>query len=129
MKPHCRILPAALVVACVIMIGCSALKPTRDGNPATGSVEGRVVDAAGIGVPNATVAVLTPDLPPRELASATSDARGDFVVEKIPPGADRIVRATKIGRAVQTRATRSHVEVVGGKSRDVGTLELKAGGN
>src|SRR6476661_4323418 len=72
MKTHCRLLPA---LACLIVIGCSTLKPTRDGNPATGSVEGRVVDAAGNGIPNATVAVLTPDIPPRELASATSDAR------------------------------------------------------
>lgn len=127
MKPHWRIAPA--VLACLIVVGCSPLKPTRDGNPATGSVEGRVVDAGGNGVPNATVAVLTPDIPPRELASATSDARGDFIVEKIPPGPNRIVRATKVGRAVSTRADRAHVDVVGGKSRDVGTLELKVGGN
>lgn len=126
MKPHCRLLPA---LGCLIVIGCAALKPSRDGNPATGSVEGRVVDAAGNGIPNATIAVLTPDIPPRELASGTSNYGGEFVVEKIPPGADRIVRATKVGRAVNTRATRQRVTIVGGKTLDLGTLELKAGGN
>jgi hypothetical protein len=123
----CVLLGLAIVVAA--LTGCSSLKPTRDGNPATGSVEGRVVDAAGNGIPNATIAVLTPDIPPRELASATSNYSGEFVVEKIPPGPDRIVRATKIGRAVNTRATRHRVTIVGGKSLDLGTLELKAGTN
>jgi hypothetical protein len=127
MRVQLRVLLTLAFVTAVT--GCSSLKPTRDGNPATGSVEGRVVDAAGNGIPNATVCVLTPDIPPRELASATSDYGGDFLVEKIPPGRDWTVRATKVGRAVNTRATRPRVTVVGGKTLDLGTLELKAGGN
>jgi hypothetical protein len=121
-RPRLRLALSLLVLT----TGCSTLKPSRDGNPATGSVQGRVVDAAGKGIPNAIVSVLTPDTPPRELASATSNYNGDFTVERIPPGDDRVVRATKIGRAVTTRGTRERVNVTGGRTRDVGTIELKA---
>lgn len=126
MTPHRRKL---LTLACLTVIGCSNLRPTRDGNPATGSVEGVVVDSAGRGVPRAVVTVYTSDVPPQELASGTTDAGGRFTVEKIPPGANRVVRAVRAGRAVSIRATRTGVSITGGRTRDLGTLELSAGGN
>src|SRR5688500_205145 len=111
---------------CAVSIGCANLGPTRDGKADGGGVEERVVDSGGAGVRGVTVAVLTGDEPPRELASATSDVNGRFVVERIPPGRGRVVRATKAGRGLAMQARVEGLNVVGGRVRDVGVIELKA---
>jgi hypothetical protein len=117
-----------LLVAGLLLAGCASdLRPSRDGRPDTGGVEGVIVDNAHRGIRNTNVTVLTNDPIPRELGAATTDYAGRFVIERLPPGNDRVLRAQKSATATILRATRQHVSIVSGKVRDLGEIELTAG--
>ena len=116
------------VLGCVVAVGCASdLRPSRDGKADTGGVEGVVVDNAHRGIPNTNITVLTSDPIPRELGAATTDYAGRFLVERLPPGDGRVLRAVKAATVARLRATREHIAIVGGKVRDLGEIELKAG--
>jgi hypothetical protein len=116
-------------VACLIAAGCASdLRPSRDGKPDTGGVEGVIVNNAHRGIRNTNITILTNDPIPRELGAATTDYAGRFVIERIPAGNDRVLRAQKTGTASVLRATRRHLSIAGGKVRDLGEIELTAGG-
>jgi hypothetical protein len=112
-----------------IATGCASdLRPSRDGKPDTGGVEGVVVDNAHRGIRNTNVTIFTNDPIPRELGAATTDYAGRFVIERLPPGNDRVLRAQKTGTLARLGATRQHISIVGGRVRDLGEIELTAGG-
>jgi hypothetical protein len=50
------------------------------------------------------------------------------VIERLPPGNDRVLRAQKTGTLARLGATRQHISIVGGRVRDLGEIELTAGG-
>jgi hypothetical protein len=116
------------ILGCVVATGCASdLRPSRDGKPDTGGVEGVVVDNAHRGIPNTNITVLTSDPIPRELGAATTDYAGRFLIERLPPGSGRVLRAQKAATVARLRATREHLTIIGGKVRDLGEIELKAG--
>ena len=119
---------AFAMILSVVLGGCASdLRPSRDGNPDTGGVEGVVVDNAHRGIPKTSVTVFTSDPIPRELGAATTDYAGRFLIERLPPGNDRVLRALKAATVARLRATREHLTIVGGKIRDLGEIELTAG--
>jgi hypothetical protein len=128
--PYPRFLVLIMTAALLpIASGCASdLRPSRDGKPDTGGVEGVVVDNAHRGIRNTNVTVLTNDPIPRQLGAATTDYAGRFVIERLPAGNDRVLQAQKIGPAARVGATRQHISSVGGKVRDLGEFELRAGG-
>jgi hypothetical protein len=127
---HLRALLLILVAAFLPLVnGCASdLRPYRDGKGDLGGVEGVIVDATGRGVRNTTITVLSGDPLPQQLGVATTDNSGRFTVEKLPAGNERVVRAERMGTAARLSAIRRHVSIVGGKIRDLGEIELKAGG-
>jgi hypothetical protein len=116
-------------LACLVATGCASdLRPSRDGKADMGGVEGVIVDNAHRGIPNTNITIFTGDAIPRELGAATTDYAGRFVIERLPAGNDRVLRAQKSATATMLRATRAHLTIVGGKVRDLGEIELTAGG-
>jgi hypothetical protein len=127
--PDRRRPPTLVLIAGLLLVaGCASdLRPSRDGKPDTGGVEGVVVDNAQRGIRNTNVTILTDDPIPRELGAATTDYAGRFLIERLPPGNDRVLRAQKTGTGAKLGATRQHISIVGGKVRDLGEIELTAG--
>jgi hypothetical protein len=121
-------LPARILTVSValLMTGCSFLN--RGGSETgIGGVTGVVVDHTHVGVRGANVSVMSSTTPGDVLASATTDARGQFKIEKVPAGRNLTVSATKTFNVASIRGQKEGVRVGGGHVTDVGEIELRAG--
>lgn len=83
----------------LLLLTAIAVVPCQQAPTAVERVEGRVVDMRGEPVPAARVAVAPWSEPERELATASADAEGCFVLGKVPVCAAWAIRATAPGRA------------------------------
>jgi hypothetical protein len=63
-----------------------------------------------------------------KLGSGTTDAWGDFVVEKVPAGAGRVVSVVKGGGRMGLGAVKEGVRVRSGGTAEVGEMALRAMG-
>ena len=125
-RPRAALPPTLCIL--LALAGCASdLRPSRDGKPDTGGVEGVVVDNAHRGIPNTNITVFTSDPIPRELGAATTNYAGRFLIERLPAGNGRVLRAQKAATVARLRAKVEHLTIVGGKIRDLGEIELKAG--
>jgi hypothetical protein len=110
------------LIIIVMLAGCSA---PAGGKKGTGTIAGTVVDAGHNGVRGAAVRVVSLEERAQAVASGTTDARGDFVIDDVPPGKGLVIGVSKqLGqRVVQGR--REGVEVRAGRRTDVGEIQLK----
>ena len=92
---------------------------------ALGSIAGIAVDAEGKGVEDVAVSVYREEDAAAAIASATTEANGKFIVEKVAAEDDFVVQADKKGSILGVCGRKEHVAVQAGKTTDVGNIELK----
>ena len=104
-------------LGCLMMVTAAAAQIT------TGSLAGTVHDSQGLGVPGATVILISEARGTRSAPAISSEA-GDFVIAGILPDT-YTVEVTMPGFKTSTR---SGVAVSGGERVSIGTLTLEVGG-
>lgn len=92
------------------------------GEGRTGAIAGRITDANGVGVAEASVAACVFDGVPREAGTRT-DAAGAFEILSLPPG----IYALRASRAGIGAAVRDRVIVECDRTTDVRSVALRAG--
>jgi outer membrane receptor protein involved in Fe transport len=106
----------ALKLLTVVLVLCAAI-PYALGQTYRGSLQGTILDSSGAGVPAAQVTLRGVQVAFER--NATSDARGAFRIDEIPPGGYQvIVQATGFAQAS------AHVQIAVSLVRDV-TVTLK----
>jgi hypothetical protein len=103
--------------------GCSMFLGSETG---FGGVSGVVVDHTHTGVRNATVSIAAGGPPPQVLATARTNIRGEFTIDKVPAGHNLRVTATKTFTARGVQGHKDDVRVSGGRVTDVGEIEIGA---
>jgi len=121
-------LPARVlaVLVALLLTSCSSLE-LGGSETGIGGVTGIVVDHTRVGVRGANVSVMSSTTPPEVLGSATTDARGQFKIDKVPAGRNLTVSATKTFALATIRGKKEGVRIGGGHVTDVGEIELRAG--
>ena len=85
----------------LLLLVMAMLRQPAWAQPATGSVAGSVSASTGIGLPGATVTIVSED-PPVERSTVTGDD-GEYLIEGLPPGATYELRAELDGFAPVSR--------------------------
>ncbi len=114
------------VLSSLLLSGCTFLSGGGS-ETGIGGVAGVVVDHTHVGVRGANVSVVSSTTPGEVLASATTDARGQFKIDKVPAGRNLTVSVAKTFGAASIRGQKDGVRVGGGHVTDLGEIELRAG--
>jgi hypothetical protein len=90
-----------------------------------GAISGTVVDAQSKGVENVVVSVYRAGDDKKPLATATTTPEGKFKIDSVPAGNKLVVKAKKRNSLLGVCGEKQDVSVHGGKTTDVGNIELK----
>jgi hypothetical protein len=115
--------PKAFVAFCVLVLTAGAV-PSLAADKATGSVSGKVVDAAGRGNESVKVTVQDGD---KVLGTGYTDSDGKFSISDVPAGRGYTILAVRALRGLTMSGQKPDVAVKAGKTSDVGNIEINVG--